>query len=167
MNKKIINNTVKKQKGSTLITALVFLVLMTGLTFAATRASIFDTKISNNNQELMLLYQEIENDLKLLSTVEQLHDPLAGQKFDSLTNLYKVPTLEVDSFSDKQITEMGEYHCNGFEGKATTQGSSARDCWLYDFQVKGIRKGNGASGRHNRGSGKEVPRSNPSKYSAL
>jgi len=56
-------NFAKKQQGATLVTALVFLTLMTIVSVSAAKISMLDVLVSGNNQQQMVLYQKTSRDL--------------------------------------------------------------------------------------------------------
>ena len=157
------------QEGATLITALIFLMLMTIVSVSAMRISIFDVLASGNEQQQILLFQSTENDLKDLTTVIKLYVPLVeenGAKFADDTGIYQLPSDFQLSNKLEEITDKKtEYHCGGFNGKATSLGPSIAKCYLYDFEVKKRRPNSSATDIHNRGAGKEKP--NPKKNSYL
>ncbi len=53
-----------KQQGATLVTALVFLVLMTIVSVSAAKISMIDVLVSGNNQQEMLLFQKTSRELE-------------------------------------------------------------------------------------------------------
>ena len=170
MRVKVMQGTIflsmpNKQKGASLITALVFLTLMTIVSVTAAKVSMLDTLVAGNNQRIMELYQDTSNNLKELTTVVNLYKPLVktpGDEFDSVTGIYVIP--DTPHGKEMQITDPDKtYSCNGFNGEATSIGPDVPPCDLYDFQVKSADRG--ARDKHNRGAGKEKP--NPSKNSYL
>jgi hypothetical protein len=162
----------RKQRGMTLMTTLVILIIMTIVATMSSKLSIFDTLLAKNNKVKTLVYQETANDLRLLANIENLHDPMMNQKFEPLTGVYIPPVNAAKAETAEVITDMGMgsdnelYDCEGFAGRASSVGLGARKCDLFDFQVKRQKKGlSGAHDRHHVGKGKEVPP--PSKYSNL
>ena len=95
MNNKQLPNLHKplstRQQGMTLVTSLIFLVVMSIAGMMASKLSIVDTLIAKNNKEKILIYQETANDLKLLATIEKLHTPMVEKKFDDSTGIYVSP----------------------------------------------------------------------------
>ena len=163
---------VKKQKGMTLMTTLIILIVMTIVATMSSRLSIFDTLLARNNKVKTVVYQETANDLRLLANIENLYDPMMNKKFEPLTGVYIPPVNAAKAETAEVITDMGTgsgdelYDCEGFAGRASTVGMGARKCDLFDFQVKRHKKGlSGAHDRHHVGKGKEVPPT--SKYSNL
>lgn len=163
-----------KQKGATLFTALVFLALMTIVSVSATKVSIMDLLVAGNNQQQMLLVQETENDLKILTTVPNLYAPITGDggAFNALTGIYEVPDDPNRSNIEEQIKDVGfdlpeeqkYYQCQGFSGMAVSWGPDTPKCDLYDFQVRSRRPNTSISDRLNRGAGKEKPNGKKNSY---
>lgn len=166
---KMINKN--KQQGATLITALMMLLVMTVLGISAVKMSTIDILIASNDQQKLMLMQEAETDLINLTTPSKLIEPLVGltvdgetAAFDAETNMYTIPNptndLTIEIITDMEL----EYDCQGFGGKAVSQGCEV-PCRLYDFQVKARKANSGAREQRRRGAGKEVPDS--SKNSCL
>ena len=160
----------RKQKGATLFTALVFLILMTIVSVTATKIAMLDVLMAGNNQQQMMLYQSTSNDLKELTTVVNLYAPLINDpvsaKFNETTGIYELAAVAKKPHITQQITDKEKtYQCGGFDGQAISIGPNVPTCDLYDFQVKSGRQTTGAKDRHNRGAGKEKP--NPNKNSFL
>lgn len=166
--------TRKKQTGATLFTSLVFLTLMTVVGVSASKVSIVDLLIAGNNQEQIILLQETENDLKILTRVEKLFVPLTnnGGSFDEDTGIYELPGDPNRPHVDEQITdvdhdlseELRYYQCQGFSGLAISLGPDVPKCDLYDFQVKSTRPNSSVIDKHNRGAGKEKPNAKKNSY---
>ena len=159
-----------KQRGATLFSALVFLILMTIVSVTAAKISMLDTLVAGNNQQQMQVFQSTENDLKELTTVVKLYSPLVNNpvdaKFDESTGIYELDVDTNKPHITQQITDLSKrYSCGGFSGKAVSIGPSVSPCDLYGFQVKAKKAGSGVRDRHNRGAGKEKP--NPKKDSYL
>ena len=158
-----------KQRGATLFTSLVFLILMTIVSVSATKIAMLDVLISGNNQQQMLLFQSTENDLKELTTVVQLYAPLINDpvsaKFNELTGIYELDLDSNKPHITQQITDKEKtYQCGGFAGQAISIGPNVPSCDLYDFQVKSRQQNTGVRDRHNRGAGKEKPNPNKNSY---
>ena len=168
MKKNIYLASGNKQKGATLFTALVFLILMSIVSVSATKLAMLDTLISGNNQVQMQLYQETENDLKQLTTVPELYVPMIPYPmlFNDSTGVYKLPYDSDKPDIVQQITDTQKsYTCIGFSGQAISIGPDVPKCDLYDFQVITSKDASSAKDRHHRGAGKEKP--NPNKNSTL
>ena len=155
----------KKQKGATLFTSLVFLILMTIVSVASSKMSRLDIMVSGIIEQQMRLFQTTENDLNTLTTVVKLYKPLikeTGHEFDPITGIYEVP--DTPQRKKMQITDLDKtYSCKGFNGEVVSIGPNVPTCDLYDFQVKSAGHG-GARDRHNRGAGKEKPNANKNSY---
>ena len=172
MSIKRSTSVLSNQRGMTLMTTLVILVVMTVVATMSSKMSIFDTLLARNNKVKNLVYQETANDLRLLANIVNLHDPMMNKKFEPSTGVYVPPVSISGSETAELITDMGMggdnelYDCEGFAGRASSVGLGARKCDLFDFQVKRQKKGlSGAHDRHHVGKGKEVPPT--SKYSNL
>ena len=162
----------KNQQGITLVTSLIFLVVMSAVAMMASKVSIVDTNIAKNNKEKILIYQATANDLRLLADIERLHEPMVDRKFSASTGAYLSPKNTLKPETTEIITDIGFdddsklYDCEGWSGRASSIGLSGRKCDLFDFQVTRQQKNmSGLKERHNVGMGKEVP--TPSKYSNL
>ncbi len=147
----------KKQKGATLFTALVFLALMTIVSVSATKISIMDVLVAGNNQQQMFLYQKAAREIdehakpaKLIKLLKSGNDYQAPWAIE-----YPVNPDNPDS-KEKISNRVLKYGCGAIAGLATSQGSDSH-CRLYDFEVKTKRKHSSARERHVRGGGKEYP----------
>ena len=154
------------------MTTLVILLVMTVIGLTSSKLSVFDTMIARNNKVQTLVYQETSNDLKQLTKLEMLHDPMLSKKFNNITGIYTLPASDSKKETVEIITDVGFdalnelYDCEGVLGRASSIGMGARKCDLFDFQVSRQKKGHsGARDKHHAGMGKEVPA--PSKYSNL
>ena len=160
----------KKQRGATLFTALVFLALMTIVGVSAAKVSMLDVLISGNNQRQMEVFQDTANDLKQLADVRNLYKPIIGKVegstthiFDPVTGIYTL--RDTGSNSIQEITDPEKrYDCQGFRGEAVSIGPDTPPCDLYDFRVKYKEQGTSAKDVHNRGAGKEKPNGNKNSY---
>ena len=153
----------KKQKGATLFTALVFLTLMTIVSVSATKLSILDVLIAGNNQQQMELYQETSNDLNkhadpsILLPILQLNG--VGAPWDI--------TMPIDTLHPLRDEKIGnrvkDYYCAG-NGLATSVGPDTPPCFLFDFEVKNQKSNSSAKEMHRRGAGKEFPKASRNNY---
>ncbi len=159
LNKKYKN----KQAGATLVTSLVFLLLMTIVSVSATKISMLDLLVSSNDQQQMVLFQTTGNQLKQLTHISKLNQTLGTTGFEGNV------TGEADQFkftsdfnTDNRITEIitelpvKNYDCER-NGAASGIGPSVPKCDLYDFQVKRTGQNSAAKDRHHHGAGKMVP----------
>ena len=78
----ISNHNKNKQMGATLITSLVFLLLMTIVSVSATKMSILDLLVSSNEQQQMVLFQTTANQLKQLTHVSKLNQTFGTTGFE-------------------------------------------------------------------------------------
>lgn len=156
-----IDNLSFKQKGATLVTTLILLILMTIVSVSAAKISIFNVIASGNEQQKVMLFQQTENDLKNITTVIELYKPMTGDdgaEFALDTGVYQVPEEANSPDTKLKITDTNiRYACNGFSGQALSLGPSVPRCDLYDFEAKIKKHSSGANDRHNRGAGKEKP----------
>jgi len=156
-NNKIRIQSLNKQKGATLFTALVFLALMTIVSVSAAKISMLDVLVSGNNQQQLELFQK---------TAREINAHTSAQKL--LTMFQTVPATENAKipfsydFPDKPNTRENitnralVYSCEGIRGAATSQGSD-NICHLFDFGVRTTKQYSSARDRHYRGGGKEYP----------
>jgi hypothetical protein len=145
-----------KQRGSTLITTLVFLLVITIVSVSAVKISIFDILVAGNEQQQMVVYVSTETVLSkkvnFFTFVNKL--PLYTDTPSSLTT---DSVNEVDMSGNISKTKI-KYSCHGLDGKGgNSLGPGANDCRVYDFWITGHKKGSGAKDLHVQGVGKEVP----------
>ena len=160
-----------KQKGATLITALMMLLVMTILGISAIKMSSISILIAGNDQQKLMLMQETETALINLATPAKLLDPLIGEVvdgqeagFDAQTGRYDVRDPQT-SLAAESITDMSTINdCQGFGGKAVSLGPDVPPCRLYDFQVRARTAHSGARETRRRGAGKEVPNIGKNSY---
>lgn len=156
----------KKEQGVTLITVLLFLMIMTVVGVSASRIAIIDILIAGNDQQQMLVHQQTESDLKVLTTVVKLYEPLVGKLFSETTGAYTFDTNSDKPYTVEKITDRHlTYSCIGFAGNAISIGPNVPSCDLYDFQINSSLQNSNVKDRRNRGAGKEKP--NPQKNSYL
>ncbi len=159
----------KKQQGVTLITVLVFLVIMTIVSVSASKIAITDIRMSGNDQQQAQLYQSTATELRRLTTVLELYQPLVDKTFSASTGKYTLtdsPYGVTEVITDTSKGDLNKYYeCGGFDNKAVTIGPGASPCYLYDFDVNAKLANSSAKERHRRGAGKEKP--NPRKNSML
>ncbi|HIQ14772.1 MAG TPA: hypothetical protein EYH38_04255 [Leucothrix sp.] len=165
MNNKIKKAlSLKQQKGATMITTLVFLLLMTIVTVSASKISILDMLISSNNQRQVVVFQQTENDLKLLTTPIKFFEAYSDNQHHTTWEYDVVDTSKPNTQQSIESRDL-EYECNGFFNLALSIGSSQSPCFLYDFKVKSSIPNTGVRDKHFRGAGKEFP--DASKHSTL
>ena len=163
------NNSRKKQQGATLITVMIFLMVMTVVGVSSNKRTILDMMVASNDHQQMQNYQSTANTLSKLTSVINLYDPLVNKKFNVDTGVFTL----IDSADGKteSITDHSNgnpdlfYVCGGFDGDAISIGPDVPRCFLYGFEVKSSVENTGVRDKHNRGAGKEKP--NPGKNSAL
>jgi len=144
----------QKEKGISLLIALVTLLILTLLGTAAVTMSSQDLIIAANEQQQIITFQETES--------------VANKfvKFNNLVNWLKNETLpdavttDIENgkiISDFNITRGAKYPCMGISGEAMSLGPDAPICRTYNFAVDSHMKGTGVRSRRNRGEGKELP----------
>jgi len=162
-----LKTTIKnnKQKGATLITSLVFLLLMTIVSVSATKMSMLDILVSSNEQQQMVLFQTTENQLKQLAHISRLNQTFSSTGFTSnvsgKADQYQFTSdFNTDNGIKEIITDLPvkAYDCER-AGVASGMGSSVPKCDLYDFQVERMGQNSAAKDRHHHGAGKMVPSS--------
>jgi Tfp pilus assembly protein PilX len=146
-----------KQKGATLFTALAILIVLTIVSIFSTRMSIIDIKVSQNDEQQMMVYQEAENALKKITNPVKLYEWIEvrrtgnGAEWDG-----DIDTVHLKAKAN--ITNLNtEYACVG-KGGAVSIGPEVPSCRLYDFHIDINKKGTGTRDIHHRGAGKEMPR---------
>ena len=159
-----ISNFKRSQEGATLMTVMVFLVLMTIVTISATKMSILDILVSGNDQERILTYQETANNLTALTQIDILHEVIRTDGFNNALNQYQ--TKDSTNETTRLITDMNEkYPCERMV-LGSSMGGGAPSCALYDFQIKTNKNSTGAREEQHRGAGKMAPDSK-SKFSLI
>lgn len=150
-------SSLKQQKGATMITTLVFLLLMTIVTVSASKISILDMLVSSNNQRQMEIFQQTANDLKQLTTpVKFLGAYNANEHQTPWTHNLNANPLKPET-KESIASRDHKYICGGFNGLAVSIGPSESPCYLYDFEVKTSLANTGVRDKHLRGAGKEFP----------
>ncbi len=151
-----------KQRGATLFTALIMLLVMTIIAFTSIKMSTLDLLIAGNEQQKMLLFQETETKLSQLAISNRLNQTFTETGFvGNLTDntevfLFAANAAQPD-FSEI-ITSMQDYYPCERLGVGTSMGSNAPVCDLYDFQIKAKKAVSNVKAKHHRGSGKMVPK---------
>lgn len=145
----------KNQKGATLITSLLMLIIMTVVGVSAVKVSSMDIIVAGNDQQQMMLFQTTSSKLVKLATSVKLLPALVGGV--DLDHPYTVPDAmdnDVEKIKDMKL----EYSCSGVNGKANSLGgSSTPPCRMYEFQISTTSKVGGAHEKLRRGAGKLVP----------
>lgn len=153
----------KKQQGAALMTVLVFLLVMTVVAVSGSKIAILDALVAGNDQQKMQLFQITSTDLKELTTVIELYEPLVEKTFSATTGEFSLtdsPTGVTEIITDVSKGDPNIYYeCGGFSNKAVSIGSNVPPCYLYDFEVSSSLANSSAKDQHNRGAGKEKPNS--------
>ncbi len=146
-----------KQEGATLMVVMSFLVLMTIVTVSATKISILDVLISGNDQQRVISFRELENNLTQYAKTDSLNDAFAADGFNNAQEQFT--TTDSTSELTKKITDLSEQYPCERNGRGSSLGGGAPPCRLYDFQVLSNQQNTGAREDHRRGGGKMVPQS--------
>jgi len=150
--------TLKHQQGATMVTTLVFLLLMTIVTVSASKISILDMLVSSNNLRQMEIFQQTENDLKLLTTPVKLLEAYNANEHLIPWGYDVDDQGNIDANTTKSIESRDlRYSCGGFNGLAISIGPSESPCYLYDFEANSSISNTGVRDKHLRGAGKEFP----------
>ncbi len=149
-------NTHTKQQGATMVTTLVFLLLMTIVTVSASKMSILDMLVSSNNQRQIEVFQQTGNNLKLLTTPIKFFEAFSANEHGAPWEYNLVDTSKPNTQQHIESRHL-KYICGGFNGEAVSIGSSQSPCYLYDFKVKSSIPNSGVRDKHSRGAGKEFP----------
>ncbi len=165
MSSVLIQNN--KQQGSTLITALMMLLVMTIIGISAVKMSSINIIIAGNDQQKLMLKQVADTKLINLATPVKLLPPLLDNTLFVETDgrmVYTTPDVErLSPLADEYITDMGRlYGCEGIGGKAVSVGTP---CKLFDFKIIATTALGLSKEERSRGAGKEVPAT--AKYSLL
>ncbi len=152
-----------KEKGATLLTALVFLVLMTIVSVSAAKISMIDVLVAGNNQQRMELYQQTSNDLNNHADPGRLL-PLLQANGVATAWTQSMPANSLFPNREEKIENRVEkYACAG-NGLATSVGPDTPPCYLFDFEVKNKKASSSAREQHIRGAGKEFPKASRNNY---
>lgn len=155
-NSLTINPSFKnKQTGATLMTVMVFLVLMTIVTVSATKVSILDVLVSGNDQQRVVAFQDTANNLTRFTQTDQLATALAVQAFRDGDQRF-TPTDSTNEMTKILTNLVEKYPCER-AGKGSSMGGAAPPCSLYDFQIRHQKTNTGVKDEHHRGGGKMVP----------
>jgi len=154
----------RNQQGATLLTAMIFLLIITVVGVSASRIATQDILIAGNDQKRIMIYQKTSNNLRELATVPRLANPLIHGLFDEETGEYDVPANSEKPGITERIIDKRKTECNGF-GKAISLGPGGILCRLFEFDVKAVEGHSSIRDRHFLGASKEVP--NASKNNAI
>ncbi len=155
----------KKQQGATLFTTMTFMVLMTIVGVSASKVSLQDMYMANNEQQRMLLFQKTEIRLNQFTRTQNLVQTFSADG----SFLANVSGREQFKFANADLQSEGVtqfinnlpvlYPCES-QGRGTSLGNGApAECDLYDFQISSSANNTNASDKHHRGAGKMVPKS--------
>jgi len=166
-NKNIKLNS-NKQKGATLFSVMMFLVLMTTVTVSSSKLALMDIMVAGNDHKQMGNYQRTANELSELTSVVNLYEPLVNDTFDSDTGVFVV--TDTHHGVTATITDIANgdtdlfYPCQGFDGQAISLGPNVNPCFQYEFEAQSALKNTGVRDRHVRGAGKEKPNAGKNSY---
>ena len=161
---KHVSTSKSRQQGATLLTVMIFLVLMTIVTISASQISIMDILISGNDQQRVVAYQTAENNMTEFATTSSWYKAFASGGFDNDKQQYK--TSDSTNELSRIITDLLETYPCERQGSGSSLGGGTPPCKLYDFKILLNQKNTGARENHRRGAGKMIP--NPgSKFSIL
>ena len=151
--------SLKQQKGATMITTLVFLLLMTIVSVSASKISILEMLVSSNNQRQVEIFQQTENNLKQLTTPVKFFDAYSANKHQiPWTHGFSANASKPNTKEQIESRNL-RYICGGFNGLAVSMGPDTSECYLYDFSIRSGIPGTGVKDMHLRGAGKEFPNS--------
>lgn len=164
INSKITFNN--KQRGATLFTALVFLLLMTIVSVSAAKIASLDALIAGNNQQVMMAFQQTDKTLKditnpvVVITAIQDNDGVRTEWTKSLPQSAAKP-YTVNAVRDI-ANRIQDYPCKS-DGLATSFGSeNAPSCYVFDLSSEDRLEFINIKDKHFRGAGKALP--NTSNY---
>lgn len=152
-----------KQSGVTLITSLMLLIVMTVFGVSAMKLSSIDSLIAGNDQQEMLLSQETQTQLNDFSRIINLSNTYSATGFQSRgsnVNQYIFDQTNIDGIkTDKIITNMNYNYACKRSGLASSLGSDAPNCDLFDFFVELKSSYSSAKKSRHQGAGKMLPKS--------
>ncbi len=148
---------IKKQKGASLIIALVVLLVITILGISSVRLSSQDLIIASNEQQQMMVFQATESARKQVVNFYNVYKWIDDETTPSTL------TQQINSGnvrSDITITRGAAYTCfgqAGQEGEANSIGVGTNKCRVYTFAIDSQLLGTGARAKLFKGEGKELP----------
>jgi len=151
---------INKQRGITLVTSLMMLLVITLMGVAAVKMSTVDLRVANNYQHQVSVYQAAETTLR--------QDVGFYNLYRWILNKNKQPAARKAGEMQSKATLIDmerEYSCVGIDGRASSLGPDTPPCGLYMFRIESHMKGTGARDTHYQGAGKQLP--NASKGSFL
>jgi hypothetical protein len=155
----------KRQQGATLFTTLVFMVLMTVVGVSASKVSLQDMYMANNEQQRMLLFQKTEIRLDEFTQTQSLVQTFSSDgSFQANVSGKEQFRFTNTALQSEGVTQFINnlpvlYPCES-QGRGTSLGNGApAECDLYDFQISSSAVNTSASDKHHRGAGKMVPKS--------
>ena len=152
----------KRQQGATLVTAMVFLVLMTIVGVSASRNSAQDALIASNDQQRVEVRMSSAAVLRKKTTA---YNVISNMPKDTNSPV----TLEDDSINGVTVgvsinrPDVYSYNCAGVDDRANSLGPDI-NCIIFDVVVKGYKEGSGARNELVQGVGKEHPNVSDSSY---
>ena len=152
----------KKQKGATLVTAMVFLVLMTIVGVSASRNSAQDALIAGNDQQRVEVRMSSAAVLRKKTTA---YTVISNMPEDTDSPI----ALEDDSINGVTVKtsinrpDVYSYNCAGIDDRANSLGPDI-NCIVFDVVVRGYKEGSGAKNELVQGVGKEHPNVSDSSY---
>lgn len=150
-----------KQKGATLVTSMMLLIVMTIAGVTTIKISSTSLLIAGAQQEGMLLSQHLNSELPMFASVEYLQESFTSTGFtptSGQSNKYIFNQVEDEDIRiNKTITNHDyKYGCLR-NGKASDIGPDAPVCDLYDFYIDLYSTRSNAKDTRHQGSGKMVP----------
>ena len=156
-------STYRKQSGVTLITTLILLVVMTVFGVSAIKLSLINALIAGNDQQEMLLSQEAQTQLNDFARIINLSNTYSATGFQSRgsnVDKYIFDQTNIDGIkTDKTITNMNYNYTCKRRGLASSLGSDAPNCDLFDFFVELKSSHSSAKKSRHEGAGKMLPKS--------
>ncbi len=154
------SNLMKKQRGATLITSLMMLVVMTIAGVSAVKVSTVDILSASNDQQRMMVFQETANKLKAVANTAGVFKAFNSDgdftgNVSADSNKFKM-TDSTEGVSEIVTDTKRRVECYR-SGNGTTIGSV--DCRVFDFEVEVKKSYSSARDKQHRGVGKAVPKS--------
>ncbi len=150
----------KTQTGATLITALMFLLVMTITGVSVVKVSSMNALIAGSEQRIMIIRQDVQSELNKFATVESLVNAYTASGFTANegNDKYRFDTVSIDNIRVRKVIKDKKfsYSCRR-EGTASGVGADSPVCKLYDYFLEAKETNSSAADGSHKGAGKMVP----------
>lgn len=152
----------KKQTGVTLVTSLMFLLVMTITGVSVVKVSSMNVLIAGSEQRDMMIRQNVQSELNKFATVESLAEAYTATGFmaNEGDDKYRFDAASVDNLHLNKVIKDNKfkYTCKR-DGTASGIGADAPLCRVYDYFLEARESNSSAADGSHRGAGKMLPNS--------